>query len=508
MLFVTQIKKSLGIASPFLIHIFMVVSVTAYTLFGAVVMRHIENTEIDRVNAQNGFSGPPPTSKSSGITERKIRDLSSNKGNKVVLSGTELSLLAPDLHSCVSSEVRNLIDLTKCDDSGIEEIIITAIDDCYRYAKIVINSSDALALSKAKFLDGLDKTQPQDENDEPWSFPNAVVFSYTVITTIGYGHIAPVSFKGRLFCIIYGLVGIPLTLLTIADIGMFMTKMVKKMLGILDRHRIFIMGLLLRLRRTCFGSKEEENYSESEGKQVPEELQSINESELEDSEDGMSDAGERTTGESVALAVLFFAYLILGAFVISLYEPDMGIFKAFYFIFVSCTTVGLGDLVPRSYKYLAVTFIYITLGLALTTMAVEIAADYLKKLHYFGRKIESVASVEVWFGGRKMKLKSLIHHLGDQFNVPVDDMANLNIDSFVDNAIKVTEGEIKTLRKPTVVMRDNDRPLSYRDLRKSGEPSIFFADERSSIVTGGSSDKPPLAEDTARTITTDPNRLY
>lgn len=32
-------------------------------------------------------------------------------------------------------------------------------------------------------------------------------------------------------------------------------------------------------------------------------------------------------------------------------------------------------------------------------MSVEIAADYLKKLHYFGRKMENMANTIVWFGG-------------------------------------------------------------------------------------------------------------
>lgn len=47
------------------------------------------------------------------------------------------------------------------------------------------------------------------------------------------------------------------------------------------------------------------------------------------------------------------------------------------------------------------TLIYVAVGLALTTIAIEIAADTLKKLHYFGRKIENVGNVQIWFGGQK-----------------------------------------------------------------------------------------------------------
>jgi len=50
---------------------------------------------------------------------------------------------------------------------------------------------------------------------------------------------------------------------------------------------------------------------------------------------------------------------------------------------------------------MALTLLYIAVGLAITTIAIEIAADYLKKLHYFGRKIENVGNVVIWFGGKK-----------------------------------------------------------------------------------------------------------
>ncbi|EGT50028.1 hypothetical protein CAEBREN_07819 [Caenorhabditis brenneri] len=108
-------------------------------------------------------------------------------------------------------------------------------------------------------------------------------------------------------------------------------------------------------------------------------------------------------------------------------------------------------------------------------MAIEIAADLLKKLHYIGRKMENVGQAVVWFGGKKepgeeeekqgdgeeeeeeekeekneeprMTMKSLVKHLGDQFNIPEEELANFDMSAFVDNAIKVEKGEIATLRR-------------------------------------------------------------
>lgn len=84
----------------------------------------------------------------------------------------------------------------------------------------------------------------------------------------------------------------------------------------------------------------------------------------------------------------------------SAYEPDMGFFKAIYFNFITLTSIGLGDVVPKSEEFMALTLAYIAIGLALTTIAIDIAADYLKKLHYYGRKIENVGNVVIWFGGK------------------------------------------------------------------------------------------------------------
>ena len=61
-----------------------------------------------------------------------------------------------------------------------------------------------------------------------WDFIQSVFFSTTILTTIGYGNISPVTFPGRLFCILFAIVGIPFTLSVIADIGQILATIISK----------------------------------------------------------------------------------------------------------------------------------------------------------------------------------------------------------------------------------------------------------------------------------------
>uniref|UniRef100_A0A0R3RH16 Ion_trans_2 domain-containing protein n=1 Tax=Elaeophora elaphi TaxID=1147741 RepID=A0A0R3RH16_9BILA len=81
-----------------------------------------------------------------------------------------------------------------------------------------------------------------------WSFGSSVFFSWTAITTIGYGHIVPRTNEGRIACLMYALLGIPLILVTIADIGRFLSA------GIIWIHymmRLLRLELFRKSTRFC-----------------------------------------------------------------------------------------------------------------------------------------------------------------------------------------------------------------------------------------------------------------
>ena len=60
---------------------------------------------------------------------------------------------------------------------------------------------------------------PQYTNN--WTFLNALIFSFTIITTIGYGTFTPSTIAGQIFLVVYSCFAIPLS-------GIALAKMVER----------------------------------------------------------------------------------------------------------------------------------------------------------------------------------------------------------------------------------------------------------------------------------------
>ncbi|XP_076594130.1 potassium channel subfamily K member 5-like [Chaetodon auriga] len=72
-----------------------------------------------------------------------------------------------------------------------------------------------------------------DIHRNTWDWANSVIFASTIVTTIGFGNVAPKTKGGRVFCILYGLCGIPLCLVWISKLGSFFGDRAKRLSQVL-----------------------------------------------------------------------------------------------------------------------------------------------------------------------------------------------------------------------------------------------------------------------------------
>eukprot|EP00794_Sanderia_malayensis_P006111 gene6111-6815_t len=75
-----------------------------------------------------------------------------------------------------------------------------------------------------KFEEAIEKKLKENvDKHKEWNYYQSLYFASTVTTTIGYGHITPETQAGRLFLIVFALVGIPLNILALATVGEHIT---------------------------------------------------------------------------------------------------------------------------------------------------------------------------------------------------------------------------------------------------------------------------------------------
>ncbi|VDM55572.1 unnamed protein product [Angiostrongylus costaricensis] len=123
---------------------------------------------------------------------------------------------------------------TDCKLEKLDENLVKELDKCY-YVNIGRKTQPGDLVSRNSDK----RVESEEERDEieAWSFMDSLLFAFTVITTIGYGNVVPRTFEGRFFVICYGLVGIPFTLLAIADLGKFLSELMTKCTKMVGRMK-------------------------------------------------------------------------------------------------------------------------------------------------------------------------------------------------------------------------------------------------------------------------------
>ncbi|WKY14972.1 hypothetical protein Q1695_000469 [Nippostrongylus brasiliensis] len=168
-----------------------------------------------------------------------------------------------------------------------------------------------------------------------WQFSGAFYFATIVITTVGYGHSAPETMFGRLFCMVFALAGIPLGLVMFQSIG--------------ERVNTCIAFSLHQMRR----------YFRSHGVRCLREV---------------------TPTHLLVVSLSIGTIIIVAGAAVFHKEEHWTVFDAYYYCFITLSTIGFGDLVPlqQGYAlqlkplYVVFTLLFVLLGLAVFSACVNL----------------------------------------------------------------------------------------------------------------------------------------
>ncbi|XP_077587672.1 potassium channel subfamily K member 3 [Stigmatopora nigra] len=155
-----------------------------------------------------------------------------------------------------------------------------------------------------------------------WRFAGSFYFALTVITTIGYGHAAPSTDSGKIFCMFYALLGIPLTLVMFQSLG--------------ERINTLVRHLLHRAKKCLSPHRSEVSMA------------------------NMVAVGFLSCAGTLCVGAAFFSH-----------SEGWSFLHAFYYCFITLTTIGFGDYVAlqrrdalqKEPRYVAFCFVYILTGL-------------------------------------------------------------------------------------------------------------------------------------------------
>uniref|UniRef100_A0AC34FVD7 Potassium channel domain-containing protein n=1 Tax=Panagrolaimus sp. ES5 TaxID=591445 RepID=A0AC34FVD7_9BILA len=241
-------------------------------------------------------------------------------------------------------------------------------------------------------------TQADFDDRTVWNFPNAFLVAFGMITTLGYGILDPMTINGRVFAVIFGCLGIPITDEDIHD-----------------------------------GESMAGGLAEVDG-----------EVSLDGSEESSIDLLDDMEQISAPLLIgTVILYMALGGALIPYLNGSFDFFNGIYYSFLCLTAIEFGESVPRgNQQYIPIVIVYMSLGLTISTIALDLGAKYVRKLYFIGKKLKNIANAKIWFGSKDLSVKDVIQALGQNIGLDQAVLAEINLEQLISDAILVKEGKL------------------------------------------------------------------
>ncbi|EFO22306.2 hypothetical protein LOAG_06181 [Loa loa] len=249
-----------------------------------------------------------------------------------------------------------------------------------------------------------------DERVE-WNYVTSTLYGFGIITTLGYSRLVPITTTGRLFSIAYGILGIPVTMIVIAVYG---------------RH-LNTFAANWKQKLVTFQTK---NWGR--------------EGNLKKNKDRKTEETEETSSgfATVIFLITFLVYMIFGALLLPLLNGKIDFVDGLYYNFLCLTAIDFGQLIPNRIAFLPITFVYICVGLALATTAIDDGSKYVRKLQHLGERIKNVAATKIWFGGKTLKVGEVLRAVVKKCGVEVSVIDKIDLDTLIEETIAQNEGKL------------------------------------------------------------------
>lgn len=236
------------------------------------------------------------------------------------------------------------------------------------------------------------------EKVNSWQFLSGLLWTMTVVTSIGYGHTSPSTWEGQITMISYAFLGMPLFLLTCAEISVMLA----------DLYVIFYKHVVLFPCNVYKGYQEgKDEYEDDDLIIDPSSHQAENYDDpfrdmnskpkvqpvkvvptlMEKEEDDDEEEGNNVRVPFVIIIGTFIGYMIGGGFLFKMLE-DWDFVVGIYFTYVSLSSVGFGDYSPgtahmsegdkvRASRNLLFGTTFIVIGMSILGMCMSLMSDGL-----------------------------------------------------------------------------------------------------------------------------------